>query len=313
MTERPSITAGLAIFLIALFGLLGFSFLTAVLSAAQVRLGGYAYVLTIGFQGLFFALPPLLYYWKRPSQQPAFRLRRLDPLCALYIVPAALLGMLALNWVSVFWSMFLQELGLVTSTGNDAAPRTLSHLWLSLAASAIAPALFEEILFRGLLLPSLEPMGDRFSIAVSGAMFALLHGRVEALPAHLLLGITLAWLVIRTGSLYSSMLFHVVYNAAIMVLAYFAATTGPASMNTMPTVSQALQTLPIVAAMLIGWILLLHAAAIRGEKTVNSPLLPAEPQKPSRTARILLAVSGILLFLIELNAILAMLPGRNAT
>lgn len=309
MSERPSPTAALSAFLIAMAGLFFFEGFLYLLKSLGVVMGNAVYLVSITFQGVIFAVPALVYYRRNPSYMPAMRLRRIDPLCAALIILAALVGVLALNWVTVYWTLILRSFGLVTSTGNDAAPRTIQQLWLMVAASAIAPALFEEVLFRGLLLPSMEPLGEKKAILISGAMFAMLHGRIEALPAHLMLGVMLALLVLRTDSLPSAMLYHVVYNAAIMFLAYMSAVSDPASLDALPTLSESVQAIPTVIGLMGVWLLLVYSAMQRGMKKQRDPLPEAEKRPLPKTALALLVASAVLLVLVEVRAVLNMLPG----
>lgn len=309
MTDRPSPAAALFSFLTALIGLEVFSALSALLAARGVRLGGFAYAYSIGFQGLVFALPTLFYYLRRPALRPALRRHLPDPLCALLLAAAALAGMVALNWISLYWMHFLKSFGLIARSGNEAVPRTAAQLWWMLAASAVAPAVFEELLFRGFLLPSLEPLGTSRAALLSGAMFALLHGRIEALPAHLLLGLLLAFLVLETDSLPAAMLYHAVHNAAVTVAAYGAYAADPSSLDAFPALSESPQALPAAVFWVGVWIFLVTLALLRGSKTKKRPLPPAPRRPLPGLARALLAGCALLLALVELRALVHMLPG----
>lgn len=310
MADRPSPTAGLAAFLLAVLGLTAFTFLYLALGHLGVRLGNYEFLYDIALQVIVFGMPVLLYYRHEVDMRPAMRLRRVDPLSVLLIILAAFAGMLALNWISIYWTVFLDSIGLVTSTGTETVPRTLPQLWLALITSALIPAIFEELLFRGLLLPSLEPLGKRRAILISGCFFALLHGSVEALPAHLPLGFMLAWLVLGSGSLCSAIIYHAAYNAVILVAAYISRSADSASAASLPTAGQCLDTIPIVALLLAAWLLLLRAGARRQKRSdPGDPLLPADRKPLTRRGKQLLAVSCVLLVLYELLAFVLMLPG----
>jgi sodium transport system permease protein len=82
---------------------------------------------------------------------------------------------------------------------------------------AAAPALFEELGFRGvifsLLRRSLDP---RETILLSGIAFGLLHLSVPMLLTHVPLGLYLGWLRHRSGSLYPSMAAHFLHNALVV-------------------------------------------------------------------------------------------------
>lgn len=88
-------------------------------------------------------------------------------------------------------------------------------------AGVVAP-LAEEIAFRGLLYPWLR---DRWGVpaaaAASGLCFAALHGVVILIPALTVIGIVLAVLYQRSGSLWTAVIAHGVFNT-VMILGLYA-------------------------------------------------------------------------------------------
>lgn len=92
----------------------------------------------------------------------------------------------------------------------------------NLVVLAITPAICEELLFRGYVQRQAErSMGIAGGVLFSGIIFGLYHLRLtQALPLCVL-GIYLAWLVWRTGSLWPAILVHFANNAvAIAIGAY---------------------------------------------------------------------------------------------
>jgi membrane protease YdiL (CAAX protease family) len=80
-------------------------------------------------------------------------------------------------------------------------------------AICVFPAIFEELSFRGVILTSLQRvLSNREAMLVSALMFAVLHLSVLSLPHLFLLGAILAWLRVRTGSLFPGMLLHFTHN-----------------------------------------------------------------------------------------------------
>ena len=76
--------------------------------------------------------------------------------------------------------------------------------------SFLAP-LAEELLFRGLILRTLEPAGKQFAIVVSAALFALLHGNIIQLPFAFLTGLVMGYVAMEY-SLAWAIALHVVNN-----------------------------------------------------------------------------------------------------
>lgn len=279
--DRPSTSSALRAYLVAAVGVYVLRLLSASLPV----------VVTLLAEVACFAAPTVVYYVRQPELRPSLRLRGLDPVCALLIALSAFVGMFALNMLSTYWMQWLASLGLRVSTGNDAIPATPAALGAMLLVSALLPALLEEGLFRGFVLPSLERMDPVRAALTSGALFALLHGRLEALPAHLLLGFALGMLVLRTGSLYAAVLFHAVYNGSLLVVAYLAAQAGPVAAA---TGGAGVGALPATLALLCVWALLLYTAMQRGAKRRKDPLPPAERMPLSRGGRGLLILSFLI-------------------
>ncbi|WP_449425443.1 CPBP family intramembrane glutamic endopeptidase [Rhodanobacter lindaniclasticus] len=96
---------------------------------------------------------------------------------------------------------------------------------LMLMVVSLGP-LVEELLFRGVLLSALQPRWGRLGAAVlSSVAFALAHlpglnWQVFALPALWLLAMALAWLRLRSGSIWPGVMAHAANNA-LAVAAWF--------------------------------------------------------------------------------------------
>ena len=96
---------------------------------------------------------------------------------------------------------------------------------LMLMVVSLGP-LVEELLFRGVLLSALQPRWGRLGAAVlSSVVFALAHlpglnWQVFALPALWLLAMALAWLRLRSGSIWPGVVAHATNNA-LAVAAWF--------------------------------------------------------------------------------------------
>ncbi len=309
MTERPSPVAGLYAFLFSVLCMFGISTIIAAVTVSGVQLGSLAYFFSAIIEAVAFGMPVWFYYRRRPAMRPALRMRGVDPVCALLLALAALVGMFSLNGITVYWRLMLDGLGLSSSaSGGSAMPQNALELFLALISVAVAPAFFEELLFRGLLLPSLEPSGRRRAIVFSGLMFALLHGKIEALPAHLFLGIMLGLLVVSTDSLPAAMIYHVIYNGSILLIAYAYANLNITSSG-LPEFGDALKALPTIAGSLIISLLLLYTAIQRGMQKQQNPLPPAERRPLGKKATVLLCVSFVVLAIVELIALVPMLPG----
>lgn len=86
-----------------------------------------------------------------------------------------------------------------------------------LLGCVIAP-LSEELLFRRLLLERLRPYGDRFAVLTSALCFGLFHGNLNQFFYAFAVGALFAYVVLRTGCLWQSILLHALANAASVAL-----------------------------------------------------------------------------------------------
>ena len=93
----------------------------------------------------------------------------------------------------------------------------------SLATIALLPALCEELLMRGLVLPSLQRVtGSTVAIAVSATLFAAIHYDLYRTAFTLILGLVLGFLRVRTGSVIPCIVAHAVLNAMTFAVVPFA-------------------------------------------------------------------------------------------
>jgi len=109
----------------------------------------------------------------------------------------------------------LREMQGLLQLGDQPAP--LWRLWLLLA---LTPALCEETFFRGLMLSGLRRWGPWAAIFITALLFGLLHGSIYRLLPTFILGLVLGYAVWRSGSLYCSILIHVLNNGLIATLVW---------------------------------------------------------------------------------------------
>lgn len=94
--------------------------------------------------------------------------------------------------------------------------------WAILSVVVCAPVL-EEILFRGLIFESCrERFGSGAAVLVSALLFGLVHGVPVQIINAFVVGLIFGYVYLRTGSLLSVILLHVVNNGiAYISLAFF--------------------------------------------------------------------------------------------
>jgi len=91
---------------------------------------------------------------------------------------------------------------------------------LSVLAIAVAPAVCEEVLNRGVVLPSLvRPLGPMGAVVGSAIVFGLMHLDLYRLPFTFAVGLALGILRLGTGSLSASIVAHATLNTLTFVTA----------------------------------------------------------------------------------------------
>lgn len=148
---------------------------------------------------------------------------------------------MGLGWGVVAWiGASLVSAAVVTlleALGLDVAPQAaeqalgLVEPWVAVLAIVILAPIAEELFFRGVVFNAvLRERGPRLAYIGSAALFAVIHLSIVALLPIFLLGLALAWVYDRTGSLLAPIVMHAVVNGisvAIALLVRFEIITLP--------------------------------------------------------------------------------------
>ena len=179
--------------------------------------------LKIFFGYLFMAIPPLfIVYYQIKSLDGEFTFKKdYFQLRFLPIKEAINLGIK--GWLTIVPFVLLISLimNILVDNQNGSNPlleivlnnkNYFSFFILFLTTTLLAP-LFEEIIFRGILLPTLSrDFGIIMGIIVSAFIFALAHLSLGEMPPLFILGIGLGITRIASGSLLSSVIMHSLWN-----------------------------------------------------------------------------------------------------
>ncbi len=111
----------------------------------------------------------------------------------------------------------IEQLGL-PSQGVD-IPEGVDNLAGLLIVAAVLPAFCEELIFRGAVAQSAGTMKNKLAaLALSGGLFALFHANPAQTVHQFMLGALLTLLVLRSGSLWTSVLVHLFNNVLVVSL-----------------------------------------------------------------------------------------------
>jgi len=136
----------------------------------------------------------------------------------LLILAGAALCM-AGNLVGALVEQLAGQAGIAFQGGPEPPqPQSLPGLLLVLLTVAVLPAVAEEWLLRGVILPPLRRFGDGFAVVSTAVLFALLHQNMEQAPMAFVAGLALGWAYVRSGRLAVPIAVHLWNNAAAVAL-----------------------------------------------------------------------------------------------
>jgi len=185
--------------------------------AALLLLGSYLQALhfeygMIATQVLIILIPAIIYWRRFAVDQVAFA--RLRPL-PLKFIPAIIILAASMWLVNIFIAAGLvgglMELGFKPLVMIEPPTTWQQYLGYVVVLSVFA-GICEEVLFRGTIMPALEQYGLVPAIIFSSLLFALLHGSLLSLLSTFSLGVVMAVIVIKTGSLWGGILYHMLNN-----------------------------------------------------------------------------------------------------
>ncbi|MCA9065258.1 MAG: CPBP family intramembrane metalloprotease, partial [Planctomycetaceae bacterium] len=175
---------------------------------------------------LFGGIPLVQAKWHRVPPSDALAIR---PVAVSMFAGAALLGI-------SLWPMAYEALVFVQSSSSlvsmaekyqDIAARIAqTPLWLRITGLAVLPAVCEEIFFRGMLLGGLlsNNHSRTRAVVISTTLFAAMHVVIDQslypqrFVTTFLLGLALALIRVRTGSILPGILLHCLNNSLLLSL-----------------------------------------------------------------------------------------------
>jgi sodium transport system permease protein len=156
---------------------------------------------------------------RRPAQ--SLRLN----LCSIPIASAAILAAILLNPLFTWLSQLV--LKIYPPTDNLLAFESLATnifasspgIWATLFVFALAPAVCEEIGFRGFILSGMESLKSKWqAILITSFLFGVTHSVIHQTVVTFFVGIALGVIAVQTRSLIPCMLFHAVHNSMAVLL-----------------------------------------------------------------------------------------------
>ncbi|MGN0675018.1 MAG: lysostaphin resistance A-like protein [Oscillospiraceae bacterium] len=113
---------------------------------------------------------------------------------------------------TIFISIFLSSMGLEVSGLNYVLEHKPSVYAVDVFSSVFLAPIAEELIYRGVVLRCSAKISQRFAIFFSAFIFGIMHGNPYQFILGFLIGIPLAIITIKTGSLIPAIICHMTNN-----------------------------------------------------------------------------------------------------
>ena len=204
------------LYLIVLLLMLLSSFYTARIDIEGDRYFYYLFILQL----ITIGLPVIGYLLIRKKYiKHSLRLNKVKLAEVLLSAGMAFFGYGVIIFINLLWMIFLSRFGEPQPVPIPPIENGRYYL-MAIASMALAPAVLEEFMFRGVIQRGYEGYGRAVSIILTGIMFAFLHLSVVTIPAIIFMGILLCYIAYRADSVWASIAYHFTNNMIAITIAY---------------------------------------------------------------------------------------------
>lgn len=140
--------------------------------------------------------------------------------------------MFAVNPIEAIFTSILSVFGFNADLIPGAnIPTDGGYFILTLLLVAVLPAIFEELLMRGIVLNGTSECNTSFRIVMNGLLFSLFHANPSQTCYTFLLGCAFALIAIRCNSIIPTMIIHFLNNAMSVIFMHFNITELPVTLS----------------------------------------------------------------------------------
>lgn len=155
----------------------------------------------------------MLLLWKKPSyirQTILVPGRKMTGGNFLIITVIFMVGQQLFQWWYLLLEMISNWLGISLDAILESGNVDTQSVPMYLYACLLGPVA-EEILFRGLVLRSLQPYGKKFAILVSSLLFGLFHGNLMQAPFAFVVGLVMGYVALEYN-IWWAVVLHLINN-----------------------------------------------------------------------------------------------------
>lgn len=136
----------------------------------------------------------------------------------LGVVSCIGIGMIS-NIIYLIYSTILKRIGITIPAPDFSFPVQRGFLILFLIYVCLLGPIMEEIIFRGFILRSMQKYGNLTAIIVSSILFSMFHLNLVQFINPVLVGMLLAFIAIKSESIFPSMIAHIFNNTITFMTA----------------------------------------------------------------------------------------------
>ena len=181
-----------------------------------------------------FGIPATLYFiYTKESPKKVLRLNPISFVNILLIIGISIFIQPIMTLLSAITSIFFTNNVSELLIETDNIP-----LWLMLIGTALTPAIFEELFFRGIVFYGYKTTSLIKASLMTGLLFGLMHMDLQQFLYAFAMGTVFCFLVYKTKSIFASVISHFTINAsqiALYSLFTSSLTTSEIDMSLNPT------------------------------------------------------------------------------
>jgi membrane protease YdiL (CAAX protease family) len=179
------------------------------------RLGSLPMAAVLAVSETVMFLPPVLAFLAiaRPNPREALFLRPLDAKNILLVSIMSITLIPVGSLISAASSMAFPNAAQEVLSKTREGPA-----WLALLSLGLVPAVLEEALFRGAILFQAKDADLKTAAFISGLFFGVMHLNPQQFPYAFFMGFFFALFVRRAGSIFASILAHMLFNSTSVLL-----------------------------------------------------------------------------------------------
>lgn len=128
-------------------------------------------------------------------------------------LPVAFLFNFAASFIISVITSFIEEQGTaVPAPDFSVSDKSMLTIFSMFVRLCITAPLFEELIYRGLVISLLKPFNAKLAIFTSAFIFGMSHGNIEQLLPTFAGGLLMAYITVKCKSLLPALLIHVANN-----------------------------------------------------------------------------------------------------